>query len=132
MMELDLRELGDEVTFLIKNASWFPYRTGHLKFDATSGDLINQNTYRIHFDGSIAPYVEALEEGTSEHDIFPLTRQALKFEINGKTIFAKKVHHPGSTKHKGFISEKSVRAIIDYIASKYNGEVTVVWVSILN
>lgn len=119
-----LEQLGDEVTFLIKNASWFPYKSGRLKFNATQGGMFNSITYRIHFSSAVAPYVEYLEEGTGPHDIFPTTRKFLKFQVNGQTVFAKKVHHPGSTKHKGFISEKCVEAIVNYIADKYGGTVT--------
>ena len=37
-----------------------------------------------------------LENGTRPHDIFPINANALKFTINGETVFAKKVHHPGT------------------------------------
>ena len=117
----NLEHLGDVVTTLIKSASWFPYKSGHLKFDATQGAMFNSTTYRIHFSSAIAPYVEYLEEGTGPHDIFPVNKQSLAFKVGGKTVFAKKVHHPGSTKHKGFISEKCVLAIVKYITTKYNG-----------
>ena len=88
---MNLERLGDDCINLIKRSVWFPYQTGNLKFHATKGNMLNSNTYIITFDSKIAPYVEALEEG--------------------------------SNKHKGFISDKSVNAIINYIKIKYNGEV---------
>ena len=118
---MNIQTLGEKVLFEIKSAPWFPYKTGNLKFNATSGRMINQNTYLIHFDGTIAPYVAALEEGSSPHDIFPKTKSCLAFKVNDKLVFAKKVHHPGSTKHKGFISEKCINTIIDYITTHYEG-----------
>lgn len=118
-----LEQLGDEVTFLIKNASYFPYKTGHLKFAATSGGMFNSTTYRIHFSSTVAPYVEYLEEGTRPHDIPRAFGNPLPFGIGGR--FDGKFH-PGSTKHKGFISVKCVQTIVDYITTKYNGVATTV------
>ena len=110
---------------MIKESSFFPYKSGNLKFHATIGSMYTPTCYRIHFDSLIAPYVEYLEEGTGPHDIFPTLKKSLKFEIDGKTVFAKKVHHPGSTKHKDFIKRDCVNAIVDYIAQRWNGVVTV-------
>ena len=118
MPSLDLAVLGDKVTRLIKQASWFPYKTGKLKFEATSGQLIDQQTYRIKFDSSIAPYVTYLEEGTDTHDIPKAFGRPLPFGIGGR--FNGKFH-PGSKKHVGFIKNKSVNAIVNYIASVYGG-----------
>ena len=36
-----------------------------------------------------------LETGTSPHMIYPKNSKVLAFEIDGMTIFAKEVHHPG-------------------------------------
>lgn len=119
-----LEQLGDEVTFLIKNASWFPYKTGKLKFNATSGTMFNSTTYRIHFSSAVAPYVEYLEEGTKPHDIPRAFGKNLPFGIGGR--FDGKFH-PGSTKHKGFIKDKSVQTIVDYICTKYEGVATTLW-----
>lgn len=123
MPSLDLAVLGDRVTRLIKQASWFPYKTGKLKFEATSGQLIDRQTYRIKFDSSVAPYVTYLEEGTDPHDIPKAFGRPLPFGIGGR--FNGKFH-PGSRKHVGFISNKSVNTIVNYIASVYGGVVEVV------
>ena len=115
-----LEQLGEELTFLIKSASWFPYKTGNLRDHATKGTMFNVSTYRINFSSEVAPYVEYLEEGTKPHDIPRAFGKPLPFGIGGR--FDGKFH-PGSTKHKGFISNKSVNAIVNYIATKYNGVV---------
>ena len=116
-----LEQLGDDVTFIIKRASWFPFKSGNLKFHATSGGMYNSTTYRIHFSSTVAPYVEYLEEGTGPHDIPGAFGKSIPFGIGGR--FDGKFH-PGSTKHKGFISEKCVETIVRYITTKYGGVAT--------
>ena len=92
----ELETIGIRATELIKSASWFPYKTGRLKYQATSGAMYMDDVFRIHFSSAVAPYVVYLEEGTSR-----------------------------STKHQGFIKDKCVSAIVYFIADKYEGEVTV-------
>ena len=41
-------------------------------------------------------YAEAIEYGTSPHIIKPVNGKALKFKVDGKTVFAKKINHPGT------------------------------------
>jgi hypothetical protein len=55
----------------------------------------------IEYDGAYtvtagADYSACIEYGTSEHDIKPVTAQALHFNWNGKEVFYKKVHHKGT------------------------------------
>lgn len=116
---MNLEQLGEDCIRLIKGEPWFPYRKGKLRDEATDGRMFDSTTYRIKFDSTIAPYVKYLEEGTKPHDIPGAFGKAFPFGIGGR--FDGKFH-PGSTKHKGFIGEKSVRAIINYICAKYNGE----------
>lgn len=118
-----LEFLGDSLLEQIKKASWFPYKSGNLKFNATSGSMYNATTYRIHFSGTVAPYVEYLEEGTEPHDIPRAFGRPLPFGIGGK--FDGKFH-PGSKKHVGFIKDKAVNYIVGYIETFYGGEVEVV------
>lgn len=115
---MNLEMIGNQVLWEIKSAPWFPYKTGNLKFNATSGRMISQNTYLIHFDGTIAPYVAALENGSTPHDIPGAFGREYPFGIGGR--FDGKFH-PGSTKHKGFISDKCINTIIDYITTHYEG-----------
>lgn len=120
MLDFNLEQVGIVVTNMIKRASWFPYKSGKLKFSATQGAMYDSQTFRIHFDSSVAPYVEYLEEGTGPHDIPGAFGRKVPFGIGGR--FDGKFH-PGSTKHKGFIGEKSVRTIVDYISTLYGGMV---------
>lgn len=122
MAGFNLETLGDQVTRLIKQASWFPYKSGKLKFEATQGRMWDESTYRINFSSSVAPYVTYLEEGTDPHDIPRAFGRPLPFGIGGR--FNGKFH-PGSTKHKGFIKDKSVSTIVEYISSMYGGMVEV-------
>lgn len=55
----------------------------------------------IGFDGknkviANASYSAALEYGTKPHTIAPQNKKALLFKKDGKDIFAKIVHHPGT------------------------------------
>lgn len=43
-----------------------------------------------------ADYAEAVHDGTPAFDIRPKKKKALKFEVGGRTVFAKKVHHPAT------------------------------------
>jgi phage gpG-like protein len=51
----------------------------------------------IYADGS-APYAAIQEFGgkTAAHDIIPDKSKVLAFMLNGKQMFARRVHHPGS------------------------------------
>lgn len=118
-----LEFLGDTITHNIKTAYWFPFRSGNLKFNATSGCMISSTTYRIHFSSTVAPYIDFLEEGTSPHDIPRAFGYPLPFGIGGR--FDGKFH-PGSKKHKGFIKDKAVLSAVNYIATKYNGQIEVI------
>lgn len=120
-MSFPLEQAGEAAVYRIKRASWFPYKSGNLKFHATQGAMYSDNVYRIHFSGTVAPYVQWLEEGTGPHDIPGAFGRKLPFGIGGR--FEGKFH-PGSQKHKGFISERCVRAIVEYISARYDGEVT--------
>ena len=117
-MDFQLEIVGDIVTRLIKQATWFPYKTGKLKFEATSGRMLDANTYRIIFSGSVAPYVQYLEEGTDPHNIPRAFGRPLPFGTSGRF---NGMFHPGSRKHQGFISNKSVGAIVNYISTTYGG-----------
>ena len=128
---MDLRYDGNDVLRTIKSATYFPYKTGHLRDDATWGDMINNKTFLIKFDSDIAPYIQYLEEGTTAHDIF----NAFGFALgnNPKGIIISETFgyggrfngffHPGSTKHYHFIQDKVIDTILMYFVVKYNGEV---------
>jgi hypothetical protein len=48
-------------------------------------------TIRVHHDA-----VGYVINGTSPHQIRPRTRQALRFTVGGRIVFAKLVNHPGT------------------------------------
>jgi hypothetical protein len=132
---IDLTKDGFEILKQIKSSPFFPYKTGWLKNHATSGRLVSKDTFLITFDSKIAPYVEFLEEGTAPHDIpfafvgkgnwkwwYPY-KDGVPFlfgmggRFNGK-------FHPGSTKHKGFIKDKTIPLVIKYFIRKYGGKIS--------
>lgn len=112
-------QIGKKCLIEIKRQPWFPYKSGNLKFNATSGKMLSNDTYVITFNSEIAPYVASLEEGSVPHDIPNAFGKGENFGIGGNYDGK---FHPGSTKHKGFISDKSVKAIIKFICKNYKGE----------
>lgn len=121
-MKFDLQMDGTQILMLIKNSTFFPYKTGKLKFHATMGTMYTPTCYRIHFDSTIAPYVEYLEEGTRPHNIPKAFGRPLPFGVGGRF---NGMFHPGSDKHKDFIKRDCVNTIVNYIAYRWNGLVTV-------
>lgn len=121
-MPFPLEYEGDQITMLIKNSVFFPFKKGNLKFRATQGHMVDANTYVIHFDSTIAPYVAALEEGSKPHNIPRAFGYNLPFGTFGR--FEGKFH-PGSDKHKGFIKNDCVNTIVDYLTNKFEGIVVV-------
>lgn len=122
MAKFDLQVEGIQILTMIKNSSFFPYKSGNLKFHATIGSMYTPTCYRIHFDSTVAPYVEYLEEGTRPHDIPRAFGRPLPFGIGGRF---NGMFHPGSTKHKDFIKNDCVSSIVNYISQRWNGLVTV-------
>ena len=122
MAKFDLQVEGIQILTMIKSSSWFPYKTGKLKFHATIGSMFTPTCYRIHFASTVAPYVEYLEEGTGPHNIPRAFGRPLPFGTSGRF---NGMFHPGSTKHKDFIKRDCVNAIVNYISQRWNGLVTV-------
>ena len=112
--------VGNACLTHIKSMPWFPYKTGNLKYNATRGEELSPRVYRITFDSIVAPYIPYLEEGTGPHNIPKAFGKPLPFGTSGRF---NGMFHPGSTKHKGFISEKAVNAIVNYICYTYGGQV---------
>lgn len=120
MANIDVFGIGTDCLTRIKAAPWFPHKTGTLRDQATRGSVLTSvnKTYVITFDSIVAPYIEYLELGTRPHDIPGAFGRPLPFGVGGR--FNGKFH-PGSTKHQGFISQKCVGTIIDYIKMRYKG-----------
>lgn len=65
-----------------------------------------------------ANHASYVDEGTSAHVIRPRNKTRLRFDVNGQTVFAREVQHPG-TKADGFFErgteavEKAMNAAAD-------------------
>lgn len=86
-----------------------PVRTGNL------GRTVGEGQIRVtgprSVSGSVhakADYALYVHEGTRPHIIRPRRAQALRFQIGGRTVFAKMVRHPG-TKARPFLRNAAVR-----------------------
>ncbi|WP_448497847.1 hypothetical protein [Mycobacterium syngnathidarum] len=86
-----------------------PVRTGNL------GRTIGEGP--IHFTGprtvagsvhAKADYALYVHEGSRPHLIRPRKAQALRFQIGGRTVFARLVRHPG-TKARPFLRNAAAR-----------------------
>jgi len=63
-----------------------------------TGELKNSISAKIQGNNIIiemAPQGEYIEYGTNPHIITPKNGKALKFNVDGKDVFTKKVNHPG-------------------------------------
>jgi len=67
-----------------------PIRTGRLRSSFTA----TANPGGIDMKWT-APYAEDVNFGATPHIILPKAAQVLKFQMGGKTVFAKRVNHPG-------------------------------------
>lgn len=118
----------------LKQQAFIPMKSGNLKHHAILGNLETQDTYVITFSEQAAPYIPFLEEGTAPHDIpfafvgkgnwkwwYPYG-DGIPFLFGTGGRFNGKFH-PGSTKHEGFIKNKTVKYIIEYFIKQYGGEV---------
>lgn len=66
-------------------------------------------------------YAQYVAEGTSAHIIRPVTAKALKFTVDGQTVFAAVVNHPGTTANTEWWSPE---AIADRYRSALDAEVS--------
>jgi hypothetical protein len=119
-----IQALGLAVYFLNVIKQRTPKKTGDTAESWTihyhkTGDTI---TWEITPDGK-EDIVTFLEFGTKPHIIAPDRGGVLAFEIEGETIFARYVFHPG-TKPLGFVRltqddlDKSVQEIVDKLHSR--------------
>lgn len=70
-----------------------------MKCPVDKGELKNSIRFNITDEGIeiiMAQHGIYVEFGTIPHIIRPVNAKALKFKVDGKTIFAKEVHHPGT------------------------------------
>jgi len=85
----------------------FPYKTGHLKYDATYPET-GENYFAIVFDKTTAPYIPFLEGGV-EPQIY--------VRKDGMPVFTH-----GSIKHRGFISVRATNDVIGYLAHQFHAQ----------
>lgn len=88
-----------------------PVRTGNLGRTIGEGRIFRSGPRTIH--GSVhakADYALYVHEGTRPHVIRPRRAQALRFQIGGRTVFAKLVRHPG-TKARPFLRNAAQRIV---------------------
>lgn len=86
-----------------------PVKTGHL------GRSIREGSVRfvgpLVVAGSVeatASYAAAVHEGSHPYVIRPRNASVLRFEVGGRTVFAKMVRHPG-TKARPFLRNAALR-----------------------
>ncbi len=95
-----------------------PVRTGRLRDSITREVFENHAIVRTN-----SGYGRYVNDGTQPHIIYPKHGRFLRFEIEGKTIYAKRVRHPGFTgRHfvESTISE-SLPKIIELIKRIWDG-----------
>lgn len=121
-VELDERELNDQSRVFLRRrmASLLrrtatqaradvPVRTGNLGRTIGEGPISFTGPRTVH--GSVhakADYALYVHEGSRPHLIRPKRAQALRFQIGGRTVFAKLVRHPG-TRARPFLRNAAQR-----------------------
>lgn len=82
-----------------------------------SGKLLAANRYSRNNNvvtiENTQDYAAPVHEGSRPHKIVPKKAKALKFNVGGRTIFAKSVWHPGTTANP-FI-EAGIFATLEYM-----------------
>ena len=115
---IDLNSYGSQfVSALKRNKYLMPYKTGNLR-NSVSGIARSPDLFEIEYDGTQAPYIQYLEEGTDSHNIPRAFGRKLPFGTKGR--FNGKFH-PGSLRWRGFISSKTIEILIHDICTKYGG-----------
>lgn len=91
-------ELGRAADFAdqhVQKSRAFKDRTGRLR--RSGRHKVRRNKLTL---GWSAPYAGYVEYGTRPHVIKPRRASALRFVAGGRTVFAKKVNHPGTKPRK--------------------------------
>lgn len=92
-----MTELGNTGRRVVNRAKILcPVDTGRLRA-SIKGKASRTWTLRPQFTvSSNVDYAPMVHDGTRPHIIRPRTKQVLKFNVGGQTVFAKVVHHPGT------------------------------------
>lgn len=91
VLPLIIDKVADELESELKNNS--PRKTGKLSLGWRQTKVGNLQVI-IENDVEYASFVI---NGTKAHTITPRSANALSFQMNGNTIFAKRVNHPGTS-----------------------------------
>lgn len=74
-----------------------PVRTGNLARSIEPDPIRFSGPFRVDTGVTAhANYAAAVHDGTRPHVIRPRVARALKFQMDGRTVFAKSVRHPGT------------------------------------
>lgn len=103
----ELREASRQVVNRAKVLA--PVRTGRLRSSIRAEPPRIFSLRGVCKVGSDLEYAGFVNDGTRKHIIRPKTRQALRFKIGGRTVFAKVVAHPG-TKPNPFL-DRALREV---------------------
>ena len=90
----ELREAGRQVVNRARVLA--PVRTGRLRSSIRADPPRIFSLRGSLTVGSDLEYAAAVNDGSRPHIIRPRTKQVLKFQVGGQTVFAKVVHHPGT------------------------------------
>ena len=79
--------------FVEKAKQLAPVETGRLR---NSIVMQGEGSFKIVAEAK-APYAGFVEYGTRPHEIRPRRRRFLRFTVDGKVVYATRVHHPGTS-----------------------------------
>lgn len=75
-------------------------KTGNRRQSRLAGSWKPQKISKLSWGlSSNVVYRLMVQTGTKAHDIRPKTKKVLRFEVKGKIVFCKLVHHPGTKKN---------------------------------
>ena len=97
VVERFIERLADRVEEVMREKA--PERTGRLK-----QSIRKRVELRRAVIGPAVPYAVYVEYGTGPHEILPIHARALRFEVEGRIVFAARVWHPG-TRPQPFVRE---------------------------
>lgn len=91
-----IRKTAVDIQTEARRVHRFKTRSGNLERSIDVDINDNSKVAKVGFNKSIAKYGVFQHDGTKgPYSIVPKTRKALRFVLNGKFAFAKKVEHPG-------------------------------------
>lgn len=88
-----------------------PVRTGRLKASIHPDPVRRTGPWAIDTGVSAdAPYAAPVHEGARPHVIRPRNARALRFEVEGRVVFARRVNHPGNRPNR-FLAQAVERTV---------------------